>query len=231
MMILKNGKNFEDKFTKILCWYILFLILPIMQNCIRLIVPTSAIAPTTIVSYIIPIIIYVYTIQQMSCLTKSNKKMNFWGILLTIYLIYSYTFVGESTYIALKKNYNQIHSQLVRVIDRIENNKDYTPNMKIKIIGGKDYKTYIPIYEFASLNRRVGFFGDVGNIPLTYLKEEFGIKNEFATDEEMEEIYNTEEYKKMKEFPDEESVKVINNVLVVKLENSEYSINKIKQEN
>ena len=157
--------------------------------------------------------------------------MNFWGILLTIYLIYSYTFVGESTYIALKKNYNQIHSQLVRVIDRIENNKDYTPNMKIKIIGGKDYKTYIPIYEFASLNRRVGFFGDVGNIPLTYLKEEFGIKNEFATDEEMEEIYNTEEYKKMKEFPDEESVKVINNVLVVKLENSEYSINKIKQEN
>jgi len=47
----------------------------------------------------------------------------------------------------------------------------------------------------------------------------------------MEEIYKTDEYKKMKEFPDKESVKFINNVIVVKLESNEYSMNKIKQEN
>lgn len=35
----------------------------------------------------------------------------------------------------------------------------------------------------------------------------------------------------MKEFPDKESVKFINNVIVVKLESNEYSMNKIKQEN
>jgi len=42
--------------------------------------------------------------------------------------------------------------------------------------------------------------------------------NELATDEEIEEICKMEEYKEMKVFPNKESVKFINNIIVIKLE-------------
>lgn len=231
IIIFKNNYDFSNRFIKILTLYILFLILPIMQNIIRLIVLKSSLAPTMCAPYIIPVIIYISSIQDLFKNKKMQKCLNYVGIILTFYLIYTYILMGESTYISIEKNYNQIHSQLIRVIDRIENDDNYSKEVKIKIVGGKDFREYIPIYDFAGLGTRVGFFGKVGEISSSYLKEEFGIPNELATNEEMEEIYKTDEYKKMKEFPDKESVKFINNVIVVKLESNEYSMNKIKQEN
>lgn len=218
IIILNKNNNFEGIFVKILIWHIIFLTLPIMQNIIRLLVPGSALVPTTTISYIIPILMYVVSLDIIFDNKIMIKKINYIGIIAVCYLIYVYILSGEATYISIEKNYNQIHSQLIRVIDRMENNEQYTEDMKIKIVGGKDYSVILPIYELAGLNTRVGFYGRLGNPPLTYLKEEFGIKNEFATDEEMEEIYETEEYKEMKEFPDKTSVRVINNIMVVKLE-------------
>lgn len=230
-IILVNSNKLYNIFPKILTWGILFIILPIMQNCISLIIPTARLAWPMTTSYIIPIILYVVTIEDALYVRRVFKLTKYIEITLVIYLIYTYIFLGEATYISLQKNYNQIHSQLIRVIDRIENDDNYSKEVKIKIVGGKDFREYIPIYDFAGLGTRVGFFGKVGEISSSYLKEEFGIPNELATNEEMEEIYKTDEYKKMKEFPDKESVKFINNVIVVKLESNEYSMNKIKQEN
>lgn len=224
-IILKNSNEFQNIFIKILSWTIVFFILPILQNSIRLIVPTAALSQPMVVAYIIPIIIYVMTIGDILSENKTFEVIKIFEIILVLYLIYAYIFIGEATYVSLQKNYNQIYSQLIRVIDRIENIDNYSEEMKIKIIGGKDFREHIPIYDFSGLNTRMGFFGKVGEVSSNYLKEEFGIPNELATDEEMKEIYKTDEYKKMKEFPDKESIKLINNVIVVKLESNEYSIN------
>ena len=48
--------------------------------------------------------------------------------------------------------------------------------------------------------------------------DEFGITNEFAAEEEKEKISQTEEYKLMENFPSKNSIKVIDGILVVKLE-------------
>lgn len=232
-LIIRNNKEFSNKFIKILAIFILFLILPIMQNSIRLIVLKSSLAQTMCGSYIIPIIIYVSTMQETLYNKKILGKLNYLGVILIFYLIYTYTLMGEATYISIQKNYNQIQSELLRIVDRIECDNNYSEDIKIAIIGDKDFKQDIPIYKLAAISGRIGFYGlcPTNAIYNTYLKEEFGIKNEIATDEEMEKIYNTDEYKRMKEFPNKDSVKVINNIMVIKLENSEYSVNKKRQEN
>lgn len=220
IIIFKNNYDFSNRFIKILTLYILFLILPIMQNIIRLIVLKSSLAPTMCAPYIIPVIIYISSIQDLFKNKKMQKCLNYVGIILTFYLIYTYILMGESTYISIEKNYNQIHSQLIRIIDRIENNEWYSKDVKLAIIGDTDFKQYIPIYEFASISGRIGFYGlcPTNAIYSTYLKEEFGMPNELATDEEIEEICKMEEYKEMKVFPNKESVKFINNIIVIKLE-------------
>jgi len=82
----------------------LFLILPIMQNIIRLIVLKSSLAPTMCAPYIIPVIIYISSIQDLFKNKKMQKCLNYVGIILTFYLIYTYILMGESTYISIEKN-------------------------------------------------------------------------------------------------------------------------------
>ena len=220
IFIIKNNYDFSNRFIKILILYVLFLMLPIMQNSIRLIVLNSSLAPTMCAPYIIPIIIYISSIQDFLHTQKIKRRLNCIGIILSIYLIYTYILMGEATYISLEKNYNQIYSQLIRIIDRIENNECYSEDIKLAIIGDRDFKQNISIYKLASISGRIGFYGlyPTNSIYNTYLKEEFGIKNEFATNEEIEKVCVTDEYKEMKNFPDKESVKFINNIMVIKLE-------------
>ena len=216
IIINLSTKNFDDKFIKILTLSIVMLVLPILNNFIRLIIPTAAIAPTMSAPYIIITLIYISTLDYIKD-NKKLKKLYILGIIIIIYLSYTYLIMGEATYISIQKNYTQIYSEFIRIIDRIETNENYANNIKIAIIGGKDYKNHLKIYDKAAISGRICFFHYYDEIP-NYLYDEFGITNEFATEEEKEKISQTEEYKLMENFPSKNSIKVIDGILVVKLE-------------
>lgn len=226
LAVIVNSKLWKNPF-RVLCIIIMNLILPIALNVILLLTPDTN-------TYILTSaqLILVIPLATVIC-EMSPKKFTFlfkWASIISMFLIvFTYYLADNVSYTNLKLNYDQAYSIAMRIMDRIEETEGYSPEKTITI-AGIIWENDIPYYKTSNINQYT--LGTIFDSPIfhgTYAGMEgtwtrffgtyLGARIQFCDPYSYSAIIETEEFKNMNIFPREDSVKMINNVMVVKLTN------------
>lgn len=149
-------------------------------------------------------------------------------IILSIYFVYVYTYMDNSLYMARKLTYNKVYGIASRILDRVEPLYENVIGHKVMIIGdlntNGDYYLDNEIYHIAVDT------ADVGLTWPTYYESKrgwpdifklfFGIHIDMFTEEEYMEVVQSDDFAEMEIFPAQDSVRVLDGWIVVKLSDS-----------
>ena len=127
-------------------------------------------------------------------------------------------FVANAAYLYMQLRYENTFSFYTTVVTQIYSLPDYQEDTKVAIIGDTDQY----LYDLGQLECTKEIKGVDGIRVDIYSRNQFiqnfiGANLNFATDEEIEKIKETEEFNKMNRYPYSHSVEKINNTVVVKL--------------
>lgn len=201
------------------------IIMPIAIGLIEIIAQEKRINILMGGALYLPLIMFVAILDMLDKNKGAEFFLNWMGVTICVIIIATYAFSIQATYLAREQTYNQAYSTMIRIIDRMETNENYKTGMKVCFIGEINNKIYprdSKVYDMA-----VGYISNWGefwisrngsNISIkNFIEKYLGLKIDFCTVNEFNKIIRTEEYKGMKVFPSNESIKVINDIMVVKL--------------
>ncbi len=218
------GIKEEDKKQKILkvaLVIVITLLLPVCLNIIDILIVGNIMyeLTTTQMILIVPL--------AFALLENIDKLVILKWIMIFSYAISiaTYYLSDNTSYAALELTYNQAYSTTIRIMDRIETTNGYDKNYPILfggIIGDYNYPRTSSLYRYIAspLLRNPAFHGSyAGSIGtwVKFIRVFCGIDVNACTSEAYYKIVNSEEYKQMKIFPDETSIKIIDGIIVVKL--------------
>lgn len=233
LTIIFKNKIYKKK-TNFITLLLAIIGLPIWLGAISIIAPSNSIIIRTSVQYILPIILSISLIDLINIDNKSWLKENFINMLkvlicvVTMLINFTYVLSNNATYMAIKRTHDQAYSYVIRVMDRIETNENYQKGMPIMFAGIIDKMNYPMDYKiYIMANGGVSDFPAFWNTYLgststwkNFLNNYLGMSINLCTSDEYKKIILTQEFKDMKTFPDRNSVKVINGVMVVKFSNN-----------
>lgn len=158
---------------------------------------------------------------------KPSNIWTEWGILLCVsVLILHYALVDNIAYSNLEKKYEKTYAYCLRLVDRMEQTEGYYQGIPIAMIGvvGDEQYPETDITQKVTSNM-IGIPGDMLLYTRTnyqaFFKHYLGVTINLVTDEEMKEIYDSKEYQSLESFPGADSMKVVDGILYIKLENQE----------
>lgn len=222
--IKEENKNM--KIIKAILILVIIALLPVCLNIIDILVVGNSMYPltTTQMILIIPLAFAIFEIINSLTIFKWIAIFCYTVAILTYYLS------DNASYAALELTYNQAYATTIRIMDRIETTNGYDPNYPILfggIIGDYNYprRSSLYIYTVAPIVRSPAFHGSYsGSIGtwVKFIRIFCGIDVNACTSETYYKIVNSEEYKQMDNFPGENSVKVIDGVIVLKMSEDPY---------
>lgn len=171
-------------------------------------------------------------VLYLICLVGFAEKYCKWNLgswlllICTGTLILNYAVTDNIAYANLEKKYEKTYAMCLRLADRMEQTQGYDKDMPVAMIGVVGDENY-PVTDITGevTGSMIGMNGDYLLYTRTnyqaFFKHYLGITINLVSDEEMLAIYNSAEYKEMESFPAADSVKVVNGILYVKLENCE----------
>ena len=213
--------NKKQKFKRGILAALFILVIPIGLNIIDLIIIENQMYSLT-AGQMILIIPFVFSIFE--CIDK-GIIFKWFAILSCIYVMGTYYIADNTSYAALKLTYNQAYSTTVRILDRIENTEGYRKEFPILfggIVGNNNYPRTSNLYTYTvgSVVTNPTFHGTYSGSVGTwtkFIKIFFGIDIPNCTPETYYSIVNSEEYKNMEIFPSQNSIKIMDGIVVVKL--------------
>lgn len=213
--------NKKVKIGKISLIILFVLLLPIGLNVIDIIASGSQMYALTSVQMIliIPFAFAIFELLNKYMLIKWFAILSCFGVMWTYYL------ADNTSYAALKLTYNQAYSSTMRVFDRIETTPGYEKDMKLclaGIIGNNNYPRTINLYGYTigELANNTVFHGTYGGqigTWINYMRVFFGLDIQMCDPDTYYRIVTGEDYKDMEMFPAEDSIRIIDGVVVVKL--------------
>lgn len=220
-------ENKKIKIGKISLIILFISLLPIGLNIIDIIASGSTMYALTSVQMIliIPFAFAIFELLNKFVLVKWIAILSCFGVMWTYYL------ADNTSYAALKLTYNQAYSSTMRVMDRIETTPGYVKDMPILfggIIGNNNYPRTSSLYAYTvgSIVNNTAFHGPYGSAMGTwtkFLKIFYGLDVRMCTAEEYYKIVTGDVYKnEMECFPAESSVRIMNGIVVVKLDEEPY---------
>ena len=217
---IKNTSK-HIKIVKIILAIIFVCLIPVGLNIINVIVghdciyALTAVQTILIVPFILAILENVHTINILFYL----------DVLLLIFIIITFFVAGSTSYEVMKYTYNQSIMTTERIISRIESLDDYEKGMGVVfagIIDPENFERTSNLYNFSlgfCANNTV-FHGDYVGQNGTwnrFLEIFFGVQYPVVSDAWYTNIINNEEFKEMEVFPAQDSVKILEGAVVVKL--------------
>ena len=226
-IITVKEENKKVKIGKISLIILFTSLLPIGLNVIDIIASGSTMYALTSVQMIliIPFAFAIFELLNKFVLVKWIAILSCFGVMWTYYL------ADNTSYAALKLTYNQAYSSTMRVMDRIETTPGYVKDMPILfggIIGNNNYPRTSSLYAYTvgSIVNNTAFHGPYGSAMGTwtkFLKIFYGLDVRMCTAEEYYKIVTGDVYKnEMECFPAESSVRIMNGIVVVKLDEEPY---------
>ena len=157
-----------------------------------------------------------------------NKTFNAcvqWGTIVgAVILIWGYIEIDNIAYFNLEKKYDKTYTYITRLLDRMEETPGYEHGMEVAMIGvvGDDYLPSTDMTVGVTDNL-LGVNGDylfyTAENYRNFIKYYFGVEIELIDMDLMTEITQSEEYHSLNTFPKQKSMKVVDGVLYIKLEN------------
>ncbi len=217
------------------------VLIPLGINAVFFVQPTGQLYALNGIS-LVSVIFFFYTLleddfveladragifEKITVLMQSAAK---WiGTAAALCVVLTYFMANMASYAMLDATYNQLESLTTRILDRIETTEGYKRGMPIlftDIVTNEQFPVNVAYrpYTIDSLTcakpfhpLELGGYADWTNYFLLYQGESIV----FCDLDLMPEIQATEEYQEMNAFPAQNSVKVINDVMVVKMSEDE----------
>lgn len=172
--------------------------------------------------YILPVLFY----ERLSELSETAVAVKQWVIVgLSMLTIYNFTLLANISYQKLHVSYEKSYGVMVRLADRIEQLPGADHCKKIAVIG------CLPGSESISVNFPPDMTGITDsyiirkqdtmmheNVTQFMLRDYCGLSYEDTTEEEIQSIRNSEEFQKMNCWPNQNSIAVIGDTLVIQFE-------------
>lgn len=214
IVIIVENKIYKSV-SKMIAIILMILLYPIFTCSIQLIAQSRSINLLMASSLYLPIILL---LKQNELLKEnvSNNILNILSFVICSIIVWTYILSNNATYVATDLYNKQMYSvgnSIVEEIREIEGTKKHTP----VVITGK--------LEFSIQNNELlkltNF--DVSNISMwtwqVFLQDNLGLGWNIWEYSDSKGVTATEEYKQMPSFPDDGYVKIINDIIVVKLNN------------
>lgn len=225
-IVIKN--RVYEKIPNVIIALIFIVIAPVCFGIIEIMVPSVEIHILMACSMIFIFPIF-FKILEMLPKTKFSKALKYTVIFGSLIIIWNYTWQDNASYIAIKSMQNQAVETTSRLVTQIEQLDEYSPEMPVLLLGGLEGNPYFnksntELETKKIYNRTWGFISNSstiwwGNLDSwrKILYEYIGVNLNLVSEWESTSIFDTEEYKNMKYYPKKDSIKIINNTVVVKL--------------
>ncbi len=201
--------------------FVLAILLPIALNVIDILFINTEMYALTAgqMIFIIP-----FCLSLIESVEKYNS-LKWISIISLLFIIGTYYIADNTSYTALKMTYNQAYATTERLIDRIENTPDYDKSYPIifgGIIGNNNFPRTSNIYQYtigSVVNNTVfhGTYGGQVGTWVNYLKVYFGMDVIPAEANLYYTVVTSDEYKEMEIFPAQNSIKIRDGIIIVKL--------------
>ena len=211
----------KEKIFKIVLASLMVLLMPIGLNIINIVAVGTEIYALTATQMILVIPFVLALVESLEILNSIK-----WIILISCMCICGTYYLSDSaSYSALKLTYNQAYSSTMRVFDRIETTPGYEKDMPLLlagIIGNNNYPRTMNLYGYTigELANNTVFHGTYGGqigTWINYMRVFFGLDIQMCDPDTYYRIVTGEDYKDMEMFPAEDSIRIIDGVVVVKL--------------
>lgn len=161
--------------------------------------------------------------EKAAPLCKPGKqKLLEWASFSALFLVvWNYILLSNIAYFNMNFRYEKTYALCIKIMDRIEQSEDYDRHRPIAFIGNYS-KTYKMDAVTELLDPMTGMkgariFGGSSRCYLPFFQNCLGEDIEIVTPEEEEALKATPEFQEMPRFPHDGSIRVINDVTVVKL--------------
>ncbi|ANU22570.1 glucosyltransferase domain-containing protein [Planococcus donghaensis] len=170
--------------------------------------------------YLLPVVFY----EHLSVPTLSTKIFSWLNVLIVLVTIFNFALISNIAYLNMELKYEKSTALVNRLISRIEQTENVSPSSKLAIIGRYRMDSTLSSRSIPeSIPKMTGSLGDsIVLYPYHYkdmMQHHFGVTYEFASEQEYKEIEASEAFAAMEAWPSKKAVRIINNVVVVKLQN------------
>ena len=217
LLVIVTFKNInEKKYTEYIIQIVLLILLPLAFNIIVFIATGETVRVMMAHGMFMIFVLLITLLDHYKI-----KVVNFIAIIFLIILIETYIISMNATYVSWGLTKNQTLFTAEKILEEIEENGIYNENRKLCIVGNITINKNNGIYRMTLRDMsEYGFFWPIerqyrswGNLFNNY----FGYTFNFVTEKEYDRIISSEDFKNMEKFPNEGAIKVINNIIVVKL--------------
>lgn len=169
--------------------------------------------------YMLPILFY----ENLTVPTIAAKAFSWLAIVVVFASVFNFAIISNISYLNMDLKYEKSTAFVNRLISRIEQTEGVNSESKLALIGrvqlGSSLSTRV-IPE--NIPKMTGPLGD-SIIPLPYhysamMKDHFGVNYQFISEPERQEIAGSDWFAEMDAWPSPDSVRVIDDVVVVKLQ-------------
>lgn len=225
-IIVKN--KIYQKVPNILLTIILIICLPICFGIIEITAPSVDIHILMACSMIciFPIFFKILEIMPKENISKICK---YTVVLCSLIIAWNYTWQDNASYISIKTMQNQAEATANRLVMQVEQISGYTPETPVLITGGLEKNSYFDRKNISIENKKIfdRSWGFISSNPTVWLGnqeswkkliyEYIGANLNIVNQSDYPEIIESEEYKNMKKYPEEGSIKIIDNIIVIKI--------------
>lgn len=213
--------NFKHMIICCVC----IILLPIGLDAIEIAAPERELNNVLCQTMLYPIILCIYLLENLPKRKIHLHIIQFIAIISMVLLINSYYMYDDAIIMAMELTQNKTISLANRILYKMEETDGYEPGMKILICGTENPDNYPLIYNnlYDKVSGSVATYGMMWSGLSTcqtgwinIFKNYCGIEFIQSVDEDFN-IIKTDDYKDMNAFPYSNSVKVINDIMVVKL--------------
>ncbi len=227
LILIWNHLRTEKSGTRILLVLILLVILPLAINCMYLFVIPEAIHTLVLYSFVSFYILGAVVAEACFPLVgkafmRAAGRISVHIIAMTLAItVCQNVYAANECYLELHIRYENTYAFCTSLLTDLKNQSSFSPKTKVAIIG--EFHTgdmnYPSVYdEFTQTSGITGIYLSPG----MYTLEEFmqiylGLDIPFASEEEMEAIEESSDFKSMSCYPYYNSIQMIGDTLVVKL--------------
>lgn len=226
-IFIKN--KIYKKISNTILTLILIICLPICFGILEIIAPSIDIHILMACSMIYIFPIFFKILEMMPEKENISKICKYIVVFCSIIISWNYIWQDNASYISMKTMQNQTEATANRLVMQVEQIPEYTLEMPVLITGGLEENSYFKKDNISIENKKIfdRSWGFISTNPTVWIGnqeswrkmiyEYIGANLNIIDQSDYPEIIESEEYKNMKNYPEKGSIKIINNIIVIKI--------------
>lgn len=205
--------------------FLILLFFPISISTIAILSPDTYFHTLLRYPWVILFIFSIVLAEKIDLLLKSKRGHELYRLtfLCILILFFNYFIISNIVYFNMNERYEKTYATSLRIVSRLENMEGYQANTKIAILGGVLSSEYFEAHE-ETYEITKNYFGSYGTLCVTdtdkfaaFFSHYLGVSIETVGLERELELVDTEDFQKMSIFPEKESIRWMEDIIVVKL--------------